>query len=531
MLNIFLKKTRIVLSLVFFFSILLSFLDLTGWLSISISRYPVYLQFIPSLFKFASLLNITAAGFIFVIILTLLGGRIYCSSICPLGTLQDFFSFIKRKLNKRKYFIYLKDYKILKYSFLALAVVSFFAGTMAFIDILDPFSNTGKIFHNILRPVLILANNSASYLLSKMNLYFLYPVEIKGFSIAAFGFSFALLVLIFIMSYTKGRLFCNSVCPVGTVLGFISKYSLIKIRIDKDKCKSCNLCEHVCKAGCIDKKSKEVDNQRCINCFNCLQVCPGNGIDYRYGFINRQSKLDRESTEEHKNFDSVDKKRRDILLRTALFAFTLSASAYAQIKIIPKKLSKIPVLKKNAVSPPGSKSIKHFNDNCTACHLCVSSCPTQVLQPSLFEYGLSGFLQPIMDYRSSYCNQDCLICGEVCPSGAILKFTKEQKKTIQTGKVQFEKRNCIVETEGTECGACSEHCPTKAVNMVPYKNRLHIPEIENKYCIGCGACEHACPVKPFKAIYVEGNPVHLKAEIRKQEKLKENIDYKEEFPF
>ena len=122
-----------------------------------------------------------------------------------------------------------------------------------------------------------------------------------------------------------------------------------------------------------------------------------------------------------------------------------------------------------------------------------------------------------MDFNSSFCNADCIICGEVCPTGAIRGFTLKEKKYIQTGRVQFIKENCIVETEGTECGACSEHCPTKAVNMVPYK-KLHLPEIDNQYCVGCGACEYACPVKPYKAIYVDGNSVHQRAKIRVEKK-------------
>jgi ferredoxin len=167
---------------------------------------------------------------------------------------------------------------------------------------------------------------------------------------------------------------------------------------------------------------------------------------------------------------------------------------------------------------------------CTACHLCVSACPTQVLQPTYFLYGLTGFLQPRMDFITSFCNFECILCGEVCPTGAILPLIKEEKKLVQLGKSNFVKENCIVNTKNTACGACSEHCPTKAVNMVPFKDKLTIPEVNNKICVGCGACEYACPTDP-KSIYVEGNPVHLVAEKPKEVKIEEKIDYKEEFPF
>jgi ferredoxin len=135
-----------------------------------------------------------------------------------------------------------------------------------------------------------------------------------------------------------------------------------------------------------------------------------------------------------------------------------------------------------------------------------------------------------MDYKTSFCNQECIICGQVCPTGAILPLTIYEKKLTQIGKTNFIKENCIVETEGTECGACSEHCPTKAVQMVPYK-KLHLPEIKNEYCIGCGACEFACPVKPYKAIFVDGNEIHQIAEKKVEGKILEKVDLKSDFPF
>ena len=183
------------------------------------------------------------------------------------------------------------------------------------------------------------------------------------------------------------------------------------------------------------------------------------------------------------------------------------------------------------MSPPGSISTEHFTSTCTACHLCISSCPTKVLQPSLTEWGMFNIFQPFMDYNTSFCNYECNVCSDVCPTGAIIPIIAEKKKLTQLGKAIFVKENCIVETENTACGACSEHCPTKAVQMVDYKNGLKIPEVTDKYCIGCGACEFACPVRPFKAIYVDAHLVHRVAEKKPTEKLDQNIDYKEEFPF
>ncbi len=161
----------------------------------------------------------------------------------------------------------------------------------------------------------------------------------------------------------------------------------------------------------------------------------------------------------------------------------------------------------------------------------MSACPTRVLAPAFLQYGVFGILQPTLEYRSGFCNYDCVICGEVCPTGAILPLPLEEKKLAQLGIAKFVKENCIVETEGTDCGACSEHCPTKAVNMVPYKGKLVIPEMKPDYCIGCGACEHACPTKPYKAIYVDGNPVHKAARKPEAKQIEQKVDYKEDFPF
>jgi ferredoxin len=134
-----------------------------------------------------------------------------------------------------------------------------------------------------------------------------------------------------------------------------------------------------------------------------------------------------------------------------------------------------------------------------------------------------------MDYSSNYCNYDCVRCAEVCPSGAILNLTQEEKKTCQLGKVQLILENCVVYAENTACGSCSEHCPTQAVTMVAFRDGLTLPEIKPDICVGCGACEYACPVKPHKAIYVDGNPVHLLAEEPEIEELEET--QVEDFPF
>ncbi|MFZ2322929.1 MAG: 4Fe-4S binding protein [Ignavibacteriaceae bacterium] len=513
-----LRKIRIVVSLLFLLSTSVLFLDITNLLPQWIYKYVTFLQFIPSSIKFFSLFIFSSIGFIIVLILSLLFGRVYCSSICPLGTLQDISSYVSQKIKKRKKFIYSKEKTWLRYSILALVVIPILFGNLFLVNLLDPYSNFGRILAQIINPLIIAINNLAAFTLEKLDVYTLYPIEIKTLYLSLTVFPLIFLSIVLYLSYTKGRLYCNTICPVGTLLGLVSKFTIFKLKIDKASCEGCGVCARVCKSGCIDKTTKNIDFSRCVACYDCMIVCPSDSINYQISNITI-------------NNDKADESRRDFISRTSLFIVGLTSSALAQIKIIPQKESKVKIKKNSVVSPPGSISTEHFTSTCTACHLCISSCPTKVLQPSLTEWGMFNIFQPFMDYNTSFCNYECNVCSDVCPTGAIIPIIAEKKKLTQLGKAIFVKENCIVETENTACGACSEHCPTKAVQMVDYKNGLKIPEVTDKYCIGCGACEFACPVRPFKAIYVDGHLVHQVAEKKPTEKLDQNIDYKEEFPF
>ena len=136
-----------------------------------------------------------------------------------------------------------------------------------------------------------------------------------------------------------------------------------------------------------------------------------------------------------------------------------------------------------------------------------------------------------MNYAAGYCTYDCVRCTQVCPSGALLPLDVATKKEVQLGKSIFVKDDCIVITKKKDCGACSEHCPTKAVKMIPYEEKLMLPEVNNEICVGCGACEHACPTTPRKAIYVVANAVHQKAKKPPVEKLENPLETQKDFPF
>lgn len=513
----YLKKIRTVTSLLFFFSIAVLFLDLSGALPPLIFDGILFLQFIPSLLSFTNAIALGAIGFIIIIFLTMVFGRVYCSSVCPLGTLQDAIIYIGRKIRKKRRFTHTSSLKIVRYSLLGAVVLSLLLGTSLLVNLLDPYSNFGRIFSDIVKPVVVFGNNILSGILESFNIFLVYPNKVKGFNWITFIYPVMIVGILLLMSIKKERLFCNTLCPVGALLGLLSKFSLYKISINEDDCTGCGLCEWVCKSNCIDKKAKSVDFERCVSCYNCLSVCPKDGVIF-------SSSLKKEI--------KYSSSKRDFIKNTAVYFIGLTGIAAAQVKIIPTKESTVPVKSKYPASPPGGGSTEHFNSYCTACHLCVSACPTGVLQPSFLEYGFTGMLQPRMDFIKGFCNYECKICLDVCPTEALIKKDLASKKLIQIGKVKFVKDNCIVETEKKDCGACSEHCPTKAVKMVPVQGaNLMIPETDDQYCIGCGACEYACPTVPYKAIYVEASNIHGAAKKPKSEKIEEKIDLKEDFPF
>ena len=510
--QMWLKKIRVVVSLAFLALTTLLFVDFEriGAPLAEAVRYP---QFVPSLLHFSQTFALAATGFLLVLAVTLLFGRVYCSMICPLGTVQDIIIRIADKLRKpRKVkFKPQKPYTMLRYTVLALTIGLFLSGSTLALTLLDPFSNFGRIASDLLRPLYVLAHNSVGSLLEALGLYGPFPLHWKAPPLATLAFPALFLAGLVWASTWHGRMFCNTLCPVGTLLGLISRFAIFKIRIPKDACIVCVQCSTHCKAGCIRLKTKDIDFSRCVACFNCITVCEAHGIGYARS---APARLDPSPPTPLPQGERGVSRRA--LLRgaaTALFGW----AALPELKPVQAKpRNRVPTVLANRktcpTAPPGAGDLVRFNDLCTACHLCVSACPYGVLQPALLDYGLSGLLQPHMDYISGYCSYECNLCGQVCPTGAIRPLDLAAKQTVQIGVAHFVRDNCIVYTDHTACGACDEYCPTKAVHMVPYQDGLTIPEVRENLCVGCGACENACPTWPHRAIYVDGHPVQQQAE-------------------
>ncbi len=514
-----LRRIRIVFSTLILIFFILIFIDFKSLIPTAYINTLMFLQFVPSAVKFFDLETLAGIGFLIVLVLTLLSGRTYCSFLCPLGIGQDLFSRIGGLFKKRfRRYGFKKPFTILRYSILAITLIFTLIWGIYLITLLDPYSIFGRITTYFVKPCIIVINNFLAGILGKFDIYTLSNVPVKRFTLIVYSIPAAFFILVGIMSFIKGRLYCNTVCPVGTLLGLISKVSIIRINFSETACTRCGRCSLRCKSSCIDFLKYDVDISRCVVCFNCIHACQDKAISY--GFVKFKKKI-----------HETDEGKRKLIAESILLLFGLSFTAKGQDKTAPKpkKESTVRENRTYPVCPPGGIAIADFNKGCTACSLCISACPNGVLQPSFKQYGIAGIMQPVMDYHKSFCTYNCIICTQICPTDALHPLVLEAKKLTQIGKAKFIKDNCIVKTEKTACGACSESCPTKAVHMIPYEGNLLIPEVTEDICIGCGHCEFACPTVPYKAIFVDGNTVHVAA--KKPENVESDKKTPVEFPF
>lgn len=462
------RKIRIAIAILFFAGITLLFVgvpSLASWLG-----WMPKLQFLPAVMA----LNVLVI--VLILALTLLFGRIYCSTICPLGVFQDGISRVRVMLGRlrknRKPFHFRKEHKWLRYGIWVLFVAAIAAGVQSFVAILAPYSAYGRMVESV-------AHFKAGPVLA----------------VAA-----ATLLVVGLLAYFTGREYCNSICPVGTTLSFFSRFAIFRPVIDADKCKNCRLCEVNCKASCIDIANHKIDYSRCVVCFDCIGNCKFDALEYRRFKIAPETKpLDSDT--------SRGSGRRAFLAGAAmgLTAIALEAQNKKRDGGFAEVLPKRAIDHETPVTPPGSISIRDFYKRCTACQLCVTACPNKVLRPST---DLKHLMQPEMGFEDGYCRPECTKCSEVCPSGAIIRISPEEKTIYHVGTASVDRSLCVAE-KGTKCGNCARHCPVGAIQMVESSDGYMVPAVNTEICIGCGACENLCPSRPVSAITVNGRHDHI----------------------
>ncbi len=432
-----------------------------------------------------------------VLLMTLVFGRLYCSVLCPLGVFQDILGHFHRKGAFRNT---PWKRKIRGPVFCVVLVAALF-GMMLPLTLLMPSANFVIICNTVIRGTVQWLFGATGLLPEPITLRPMPAVQVTGWVM-----TLGLLAL----NQWRGRVFCNTLCPVGALLSLFARKSYYRVSIDQSKCVHCGACEHLCKAGCIDAQAGIVRNDECVKCLNCLSVCPKGALTLGHPA---------------KAAQPLDANRRAFLANGG--AVVAGAAVGLTHKVVARPEAEIP-----PIMPPGAGTLERFTSRCVGCGICIGACRGKVLKASVTEYGLRGFMQPVLDPYRGACDFNCHACSKVCPCGALTPLSKTVKQTTRIGLAHWDPSLCVAFVDEEACGACAEHCPVGALTMeeVPGQE-VRVPQVNPSLCIGCGACQNICPVRPQAAIVVHGVETQCRVEPPKAEESNIKLRAEEEFPF
>ena len=432
-----------------------------------------------------------------VIISTIIMGRFFCGWVCPLGTTLDISD---RVLTLPKKEVNAHRFGCIKY-LLLIAILVCAVFSFQFIFFFDPLALITRTTAIALFPIFYFLVEGLlaglSYLPLLGDFFFDLYVSAKGTILPVQEQSFfqnlpviAIFLTVILLEKVSRRFWCRNLCPLGALLGLLSKNSLFGRTVDNN-CNFCADCSGECKMGIIDEENMSSSRAECILCLNCGKICPEGDIDFKFG-------------RGEKGASKIDISRRRFL--------TAAASGLAALGLYrtsPLNLN----ASERAIRPPGAVEEEKFLDLCLRCHQCVGICSTTggCLQPAVGQFGLEGLWTPVARMREGYCEFNCNLCGEVCPSGAISPLDVAVKRKTVMGTAYFDHSRCIPYYRAEECLVCEEYCPTpeKAIKFRSSqveKNgeiiMLKLPYVDEKLCIGCGICEHKCPVEGKAGIFI-----------------------------
>jgi MauM/NapG family ferredoxin protein len=441
-----------------------------------------------------------------VLLVTLFLGRVFCSFVCPLGTIHHIAGSMKPALkgdrmiqaNQRtpghriKYFLLI--------TLLITAVI-----TPNLVGLIDPISLLFRSLALAILPATGLGLKEVFDAMAASDIktlnYLSYAGEVIVSPVFGYGYpayktawfiGLIFLVILF-LNRIRPRFWCRILCPLGALLGIFSRFTLLRLEKDEAACTDCKLCSRSCQGAASPMPSQTWENAECLLCFNCFDACPEGALSFQFRWAPRSNK------------------RPDMGRRAVLGGLVAGISLPLLTKLDG---STHHVSDPRLIRPPGALPEKNFLQLCQRCGLCMKACPTNVINPTLGEAGLAGFWTPHLIMTQGYCEYTCTLCGSVCPTGAIEEITAREKieRPIIIGSAYVDRGRCLPWSGNGPCIVCQEVCPTspKAIylrkEVVPCPGQspmlVDLPYVDLKRCNGCGICETKCPVKGRPAIRV-----------------------------